>query len=80
MQNGGGNRPEFVIVQLADPVVKAYPRRMCQNITRDQQIEGWRAAGELLSVFKTYPVGVKAAALVTWLYRSIFAVTQVEKE
>ena len=69
-----GNRPEFVNEQLADTVGKTYPHRMCRNITRDQQIEGWRATVELLRVFRPKLVGVMAAALVTWLHRGIFAV------
>ncbi len=68
-----GIRPESVTEQLAASVVKAYPHRMCRNITRDQRIEGWRATVELLPVFRPYLVGVMAAGLVAWLHRTIFA-------
>ena len=63
--------------RLAAPPANAYPHRMCRNITRDQQIEGWRAFVELLSGFKPgfkpRGVGVVAAALVARLQRFIYA-------
>ncbi len=57
---------------------------MCRNITREQQIEGWRAFIELLSGFKPKfkpgfkpgfkprGVGVVATALVARLQRYIY--------
>ena len=59
--------------RLATSRVEAYPRRMCRNVTRDQQIEGWRATVELLAVFRPRGVGDMAAALVAYLQRTIFA-------
>ena len=50
--------------------MKAYPHCMCRNITREQQIEGWRAFVELLPVFKPDLVGGLASALVAWLHRN----------
>lgn len=58
--------------RLAAPPANAYPRRMCRNITRDQQIEGWRAFIELLSGFKPRGVGIVAAALVARLQRYVY--------
>jgi hypothetical protein len=62
-----------VAEQLAASLLVAYLCLMCQNVTRDQRIEGWRATVELLSVFRPGRVGVMAAALVAYLHRSIFA-------
>ncbi len=59
--------------QLAASLLEAYPCLMCQNVTRDQRIEGWRATVELLAVFRPSRVGVMAAALMAYLHRSIFA-------
>ena len=59
--------------QLAASLVEAYPRCMCRNVTKDQRIEGWRAAVELLPAFKPIRIGDMAAALVAYLRRSIFS-------
>ena len=64
--------------QLAASLVEAYPRCMCRNVTKDQQIEGWRAAVELLPVFKPGRVTGLAAALVAYLHRSIFAALAIK--
>ena len=37
---------------------------MCRHRTREQQLEGWRAFGELLPKFALPGVGVAATALV----------------
>jgi len=44
---------------------------MCRKITRDQQIEGWRATVELLPVFRLHLVGGLASALVAWLHHNV---------
>jgi hypothetical protein len=44
---------------------------MCRKITKDQQIEGWRAIVELLPVFRPLPVGGWASALVARLHRNV---------
>ncbi len=46
---------------------------MCRHITRDQQIEGWRAAIELLPKLRPGVLGVMAAALMARLHRGIYA-------
>jgi len=49
---------------------------MCRNITRDQQIEGWRAFVELLGKLKPRVIGVMTDALVARLHRGIDAVSR----
>ena len=46
---------------------------MCRHITKEQQIEGWRAAIELLPKLKPGVLGGMAAALMARLHRGIFA-------
>ncbi len=59
--------------RLAGPLCNAYPGPMCRHITRDQQIEGWRAAIELLPKLRPGVLGDMAAALMARLQRGIFA-------
>ena len=58
------------------PPAKSYPRTMCQKITRDQRIEGWRAFVELLAKLKPRLVGVMTAALVARLHQGNDAVSR----
>ncbi len=58
---------------VAAPLADVYPPIMCQNVTRDQRIEGWRAFVELLLKLKPRVVTVMAAALVAHLSRGINA-------
>jgi hypothetical protein len=46
---------------------------MCRHITKEQQIEGWRAAIELLPKLRPGVLGGLAAALMARLQRGIFA-------
>ncbi len=46
---------------------------MCRQITKEQQIEGWRAAIELLPKLRPSVLGDLAAALMARLHRSIYA-------
>ena len=55
---------------LAGPLATAYPLPMCRNITRDQQIEGWRTCIELLPKPRLHVFVVMAAALVAMSRRS----------
>ncbi len=59
--------------RLAGRPVNAYPRPMCRHITKEQQIEGWRAAIELLPKLRPGVLGVMAAALMAHLRRGIYA-------
>ena len=45
---------------------------MCRHITKEQQIEGWRAAIELLPKLKPGVLGGMAAAALARLYRGIY--------
>jgi hypothetical protein len=44
---------------------------MCRHITKEQQIEGWRAVIELLPKLRPGVLGVMAAALMARLHRGI---------
>ncbi len=46
---------------------------MCRHITKEQQIEGWRAAIELLPKLRPSVLGDMAGALMARLHRSIYA-------
>ncbi|MCH8926088.1 MAG: hypothetical protein IH924_08150 [Proteobacteria bacterium] len=46
---------------------------MCRHITKEQQIEGWRAAIELLPKLRPGVLGGMAAALMARLHRGIYA-------
>jgi hypothetical protein len=59
--------------RLAGPLANAYPRPMCRHITKEQQIEGWRATMELLPKLRPGVLGDMAAALMARLQRSIYA-------
>ncbi len=59
--------------RLAGPLANTYPRPMCRRITKDQQIEGWRALIELLPKFKPGALGGMAGALMSRLQRGLFA-------
>ena len=58
---------------LAGPPANAYPRPMCRHITKEQQIEGWRALIELLPKLKPGVLGGLAGALMARLRRGIDA-------
>ena len=45
---------------------------MCRHITREQQIEGWRAAIELLPKLRPGVLGGLAGALMARLHRGIY--------
>lgn len=62
---------EGIAKRLAGPLFDAYPRRMCRHITKEQQIEGWRAVIELLPKLRPGVLGVMAAALMARLHRGI---------
>ena len=59
--------------RLAGPLANAYPRRMCRHITKEQQIEGWRALIELLPKLRPGVLGVLAGAMMARLHRGIYA-------
>ncbi len=59
--------------RLAGPLCNAYPGPMCRHITKEQQIEGWRALIELLPKLRPGVLGVLAGALMARLHRSIYA-------
>ncbi len=59
--------------RLAAPPANAYPRPMCRHITKEQQIEGWRAVIELLPKLKPGVLGGLAGALLARLQRGLFA-------
>ncbi len=64
--------PDAIIRRaLAAPLATAYPRPMCRNITRDQQLEGWRTCIELLPKPRLHVFVVMAAALVAMSRRSL---------
>ncbi len=46
---------------------------MCRHTTKEQRIEGWRAAIELLPKLRPGVLGVMAAALMARLHRGITA-------
>ena len=46
---------------------------MCRHLTKEQQIEGWRAAIELLPKLKPGVLGGLAGALMARLRRGIYA-------
>ena len=46
---------------IAAPLGEVYPPGMCRKITRDQQIEGWRAFVELLPKLRPRVGGITAA-------------------
>ncbi len=59
--------------RLAGRPANAYPRPMCRHITKEQQIEGWRAAIELLPKLRPGVLGALVAALMARLHRGIYA-------
>ncbi len=59
--------------RLAGPPANAYPRPMCRHITKEQQIEGWRAAIELLPKLRPGVLGGMVGALMARLHRGIYA-------
>ena len=46
---------------------------MCRHITKEQQIEGWRAVIEMLPKLKPGVLGGLAGALMARLHRGIYA-------
>jgi hypothetical protein len=46
---------------------------MCRHITKEQQIEGWRALIELLPKLKPGLLGGMAGALMMRLHRGLYA-------
>ncbi len=46
---------------------------MCRHITKEQQIEGWRAAIALLPKLRPGVLGGMAAALMARLQRGVYA-------
>ena len=59
--------------RLVGPPGDAYPRPMCRHITKEQQIEGWRALVELLPIFKPGVLGGMAGALMARLHSGLSA-------
>ncbi len=59
--------------RLAGPLFNAYPRPMCRHITKEQQIEGWRALIELLPKLRPGVLGGMAGALMARLHRGLYA-------
>ncbi len=59
--------------RLAHPPAHAYPRPMCRHITKEQHIEGWRAAIELLPKLRPGVLGDLAGALMARLHRGLCA-------
>ncbi len=59
--------------RLAGPLCNAYPGCMCRHITKEQQIEGWRAVIEMLPKLKPGVLGGLAGALMARLHRGIYA-------
>ncbi len=49
---------------------------MCRHITKEQQIEGWRAAIALLPKLRPGVLGGMAAALMARLHRGIYAAVE----
>jgi len=48
---------------------------MCRHITKEQQIEGWRAAIELLPKLRPGVLSDLAGALMARLHRGLYAAT-----
>ncbi len=59
--------------RLAAQLCNAYPGCMCRHITKEQQIEGWRALIELLPKLRPRVLGIMAGALMARLHRGIYA-------
>ncbi len=59
--------------RLAAQLCNAYPDCMCRHITKEQQIEGWRALIELLPKLRPQVLGIMAGALMARLHRGIYA-------
>ncbi len=59
--------------RLAAQICNAYPGCMCRHITKEQQIEGWRALIKLLSKLRPRVLGIMAGALMARLHRGIYA-------
>ncbi len=59
--------------RLAGPLASAYPGCMCWHITKEQQIEGWRAVIELLPKLRPGVLGGLAGALMARLQRGLYA-------
>ena len=59
--------------RLAAGGSRPYPHAMCRNITKEQQIEGWRAAAELLAGLRRRGIGIAAAAFAARLRRGVAA-------
>jgi hypothetical protein len=59
--------------RLAGPLANAYRESMCRHITKEQHIEGWRAAIELLPKLRPGVLGDLAGALMARLQRGLYA-------
>ncbi len=59
--------------RLAAQICNAYPGCMCRHITKEQQIEGWRALIELLPKLRPRVLGIMPGALMARLHRGIYA-------
>ncbi len=79
-----GRRPRLALVRhlngyakrFAGPLANAYPHPMCRHITKEQQIEGWRAFIELLPKLRPGVLGDMAGALLARLQRGLYAAAE----